>query len=112
MGARCYDAYLAGFVGGEWQQEEPQRATPKTPSLSTTPPRGASPARASSTEPTPMEEEGNSGAGDSATAPNAGGEGTSASQPGTGESLVIRLRFSLILFLGFIAPVTTQGLLR
>src|SRR4051812_13935267 len=42
-----------------------------------------------------MEEEGNLGAGGSATAPNAGGEGTSASQPGTGESPVLRLCFPL-----------------
>ena len=54
-----------------------------------------------------MEEEGNLGAGDSATAPDAGGEGTSASQPGTGESPVLRLYFPLILFLGFNAPITT-----
>ena len=59
-----------------------------------------------------MEEEGNLGAGDSATASNAGGEGTSASQPGTGESPVLRLCFFLILFLGFNAPITTQALLQ
>ena len=59
-----------------------------------------------------MEEEGNLGAGDSATTPNAGGEGTSASQPGTGESPVLRLYFSLILFLVFNAPITTQALLQ
>ena len=59
-----------------------------------------------------MEEEGNLGAGDSAMAPDAGGEGTSASQPGTGESPVLRLCFSLILFLGFIAPITAQALLQ
>ena len=53
-----------------------------------------------------MEEEGNLGAGDSATAPNAGGEGIYASQLGTGESPLLRLCFSLILFLGFIAPIT------
>lgn len=58
-----------------------------------------------------MEEEGNLGAGDSATAPNASGEGTSASQPGTSESPVLRLYFPLILFLGFNAPITTQALL-
>ena len=59
-----------------------------------------------------MEEEGNLGAGDSATAPNAGGKGTSASQPGTGGSPVLRLCFFLILFLGFNAPITTQALLQ
>ena len=59
-----------------------------------------------------MEEEGNLGAGDSAMAPNAGGEGTSTSQPGTGESPVLRLCFSLILFPGFNAPITTQALLQ
>ena len=59
-----------------------------------------------------MEEEGNLGAGDYATTPDAGGEGTSASQPGTGESPVLRLCFSLILFLGFNAPITTQALLQ
>ena len=58
-----------------------------------------------------MEEEGNLGAGDSTTT-DAGGEGTSASQPGTGESPVLRLCFSLILFLGFNAPITTQALLQ
>ena len=52
-----------------------------------------------------MEEEGNLGAGGSATAPNAGGEGTSASQPGTGESPVLRLCFSLILFLASLLPL-------
>ena len=59
-----------------------------------------------------MEEEGNLGAGDSTTAPNAGGEGTSASQNGTGQSPVLRLCFFLILFLGFNAPITTQALLQ
>ena len=59
-----------------------------------------------------MEEEGNLGAGDSAIAPNAGGEGTSASQPGTSESPVLRLCFSLILFLGFNAPIAIQALLQ
>ena len=52
-----------------------------------------------------MEEEGNLGAGGSATAPNAGGEGTSASQPGTGESPVLRLCFSLTLFLASLLPL-------
>ena len=59
-----------------------------------------------------MEEEGNLGAGDSATAPDAGGEETSASQSGTGESPVLRIYFFLILFLGFNAPITTQALLQ
>ena len=59
-----------------------------------------------------MEEEGNLGAGDSATAPDAGGEGTSASQPGTGELPVLYLCFSLILFLGSNVPITTQALLQ
>ena len=59
-----------------------------------------------------MDEEGNLGTGDSATAPDAGRKGTSASQPGTGESPVLRLCFSLILFLGFNAPITTQALLQ
>ena len=59
-----------------------------------------------------MEEEGNLGAGGSATAPNAGREGTSASQPGTGESPVLHLCFSLIIFLGFNAPIITQALLQ
>ena len=58
-----------------------------------------------------MEEEGNLRAGDSAIAPNAGGEGTSASQPGTGDSPILRLYFFLILFLGFNSPITTQALL-
>ena len=44
--------------------------------------------------------------------PNAGREGTSASQPGTGESPVLRLCFSLILFLRFIAPITAQALFQ
>nr|XP_020173584.1 uncharacterized protein LOC109759167 [Aegilops tauschii subsp. strangulata] len=44
-----------GFAGEERQQEEPPRATSNMPLLSTTPPRGASPARASTTEPTHME---------------------------------------------------------
>ena len=52
-----------------------------------------------------MEEEGNLGVGGSAMAPNAGGEGTSASQPGTGESPVLRLCFSLILFLASLLPL-------
>ena len=54
-----------------------------------------------------MEEEGNLGVGDFAMAPNAGREGTSASQPSTSESPVLCLCFSLILFLGFNAPITT-----
>ena len=59
-----------------------------------------------------MEEEGNLGAGDSAMTVDAGGEGTSASQPGTGESPVLHLCLSLILLLGFNAPLTTQALLQ
>ena len=49
-----------------------------------------------------MEEEGNLGAG---------GEGIPASQPDIGESPVLRLCLSLILFLGFIAFIAAQTLL-
>ena len=52
-----------------------------------------------------MEEEGNLGASGSATTPNAGGEGTSASQPGTRESSVLRLYFFLTLFLASLLPL-------
>nr|XP_020161452.1 uncharacterized protein CG45076-like [Aegilops tauschii subsp. strangulata] len=68
-------------AGGGRQQEEPPRATPNTLPPSTTPPRGASPARAFTIEPAHMEEEANLGAGGSAPAMNAGGEGATSSQP-------------------------------
>nr|XP_040253432.1 uncharacterized protein LOC109765811 [Aegilops tauschii subsp. strangulata] len=58
VGARVLGANLAGFAGGERQQEEPLRAALGMPPPSTTPPRGASPARAPTAEPTRMEEEG------------------------------------------------------
>jgi hypothetical protein len=97
LGIRSLGADLAVVAGGGQQQEEPLRATPNTPPPSTTPPRGASPARAPSTEPMHTEEEeANSGAGGFASAPDVGGEGVSASQPGTGKSLAFRLcSFSL-----------------
>ena len=86
FGVWIFDADLAGFAGEERQQEEPPRATPKFPPPSTTPPRGASPARASTTQPTHMEEEeANLGAGGSAPATNADGEGATSSQPGVGK---------------------------
>nr|XP_040256264.1 plectin-like [Aegilops tauschii subsp. strangulata] len=47
----------ASTSGEEWQQEEPLRATPDMPPLSTTPPREGSPARVSTDEPTRVEEE-------------------------------------------------------
>ena len=85
VGARSLGADLAGFVGGEWQQEEPLRDTHNTPPPSTTPPRGASPTRAPSTEPMHMEEEEeNLGGSGSIPATNVGGEGTTSSQLGTG----------------------------
>nr|XP_020200999.1 serine/arginine repetitive matrix protein 1-like [Aegilops tauschii subsp. strangulata] len=72
---------------GERLQEEPPRANPNTPPPSTTPPRGASPARASTTEPTHMEEEGASlSAGGFVPATNVGGEGATSSQPGADPS--------------------------
>nr|XP_040252404.1 uncharacterized protein LOC120969315 [Aegilops tauschii subsp. strangulata] len=75
---------LGGFAGGERQEEEPLRATPDMPPLSTTPPRGASPARAPTAEPTRMEEEGaNMGAGGSVPATNVGEEGSTCSHLGT-----------------------------
>nr|XP_020184561.1 nucleolar and coiled-body phosphoprotein 1-like [Aegilops tauschii subsp. strangulata] len=76
------------FSPQQRQQEEPPRATPKLPPPSTTPPRGASPARASTYEPMPMEEEEemNLGAGGSTPTTNVGGEGATSSQPGAGAS--------------------------
>nr|XP_020186149.1 uncharacterized protein CG45076-like [Aegilops tauschii subsp. strangulata] len=75
----------------ERQQQEPPRATPNTPPLSTMPPRGASPARASTTKPMHMEEgEVNLGAGGSAPATNAGGEGATSSQPAVEPSSAAR----------------------
>nr|XP_020191231.1 nucleolar and coiled-body phosphoprotein 1-like [Aegilops tauschii subsp. strangulata] len=77
-------ADLAGFAGGEQQQEEPLRAAPDTRPPSITPPKGASPARAPTTEPTRTEEEEVSfGAGGSVSATNVGGEGTTSSHLGT-----------------------------
>nr|XP_020161636.1 nuclear matrix constituent protein 1a-like [Aegilops tauschii subsp. strangulata] len=68
----------------ERQQEEPLRAAPDTPPPSTTPPRGVSPARAPTAEPTCTEEEEASlDAGGSVPATNVGGEGTTFSQFGT-----------------------------
>nr|XP_020186347.1 autophagy-related protein 23-like [Aegilops tauschii subsp. strangulata] len=67
---------------GERQQEEPLRAAPDTLPPSTTPPRGASLARAPTAEPTRMEEvEASIGTGGSVPATNIGGEGTSFPQP-------------------------------
>nr|XP_020188330.1 uncharacterized protein LOC109774021 [Aegilops tauschii subsp. strangulata] len=84
VGVCILGADLAGFAGGERQQEEPLRAAPDTPPPSTTPPRGVSPARASTAEPTRMEEEGASmGNGGSVPATNVGGEGTTSPQLGT-----------------------------
>ena len=86
VGVCILGADLAGFTGGERQQEEPLRAAPDTPPPSTTPPRGVSPARASTAEPTRMEEEGASmGTGGSVPATNVGGEGTTSSQFSTGK---------------------------
>nr|XP_020178965.2 tol-Pal system protein TolA-like [Aegilops tauschii subsp. strangulata] len=69
---------------GEQQQEEPLRVAPDMPPPSTMPPRGASPARAPTDEPTHTEEEDASlGAGGSVPATNVGGEGTTSSQLGT-----------------------------
>nr|XP_020158185.1 protein wings apart-like [Aegilops tauschii subsp. strangulata] len=77
----------AGSSREERQQEEPPRATPNMPPLSTTPPRGESPARASTAEPTPMEEEEtNLGAGGPTPATNVGREGATSFQPGAGTS--------------------------
>ena len=77
VGARSLGADLAGFTGGERQQEEPPGATPNTPPPSTT--------RAPSTEPTRTEEEEvNLGGSGSIPATNVGGEGTTSSQLGTG----------------------------
>nr|XP_020161781.1 probable E3 ubiquitin-protein ligase IRF2BPL [Aegilops tauschii subsp. strangulata] len=69
---------------GEGQQEEPLKAAPDTPPPLTTPPRGASPARAPTAEPMRMEEgEASLGAGGSVPTTNVGGEGTTSSQLGT-----------------------------
>nr|XP_020186719.1 tropomyosin-1, isoforms 33/34-like [Aegilops tauschii subsp. strangulata] len=69
----------------ERRQEEPPRASPTTPPPSTTPPRGASPARMPDIEPMRTEEV-DMGAGGSIPATDVGGEGTTSSQPGTGAS--------------------------
>nr|XP_020146625.1 nucleolin-like [Aegilops tauschii subsp. strangulata] len=61
----------------------PQHAAP-----STTPSRGASPARASTPESTPMEEEMNLGASGSTPATTVGEEGATSSQPGAAKMLV------------------------
>nr|XP_040256440.1 uncharacterized protein LOC109744165 [Aegilops tauschii subsp. strangulata] len=79
-------ADLAGFAGGEQQQEEPLRAALDTPPPLTTPPRGASPSRTPTDGPTRTEEEEASlGAGGSIPATDIGGEGTTSSQLGTGK---------------------------
>nr|XP_020151684.1 uncharacterized protein LOC109736877 [Aegilops tauschii subsp. strangulata] len=83
-GVRSFGTDLAMAAGGGRQQEEPPRATPNTPPPSTRPPRGASPARAPSTEPMRTEEEEvDSSTGGSVPATDVGGEGGAYSQPST-----------------------------
>ena len=81
VGVRSLGADLVVVVVGGRKQDEPLRATPNTS------PRGASQARAPSTEPmrTMEEEEANPGADGSIPAPNVGGEEATPSQSGTGE---------------------------
>ena len=96
VGVCILGADLAGFAGGERQHEEPLRAAPNTPPPSTTPPRGVSPARKPTAEPTRMEEEGASmGASGSIPATNVGGEGTTSPQLGTGNLPASRPSLSL-----------------
>nr|XP_040243972.1 leucine zipper putative tumor suppressor 2-like [Aegilops tauschii subsp. strangulata] len=83
-GVRILGADLAGFAGGERQQEEPLRAALDMPPPSTMPPRGASPARAPTAEPTRTEEEEASlDVGGSVSATNIGTEGNTSNQFGT-----------------------------